>query len=152
MEVFLNFPFGFYPSATSAEGVLSSPVSVRLSVRPSVRPSVCVSVRKTLLVRMITFERTDLESPNLVYLCILEGSRLGLFVEWFDLDLQGHLGSKRSKSAKSGLVCMITFEKLNLGSPNWTSRRIRDRFKLGLYMVKFDLDLQGRLRLNIAPE
>ena len=62
-----------YPSATSAEGVLSLPPSVRLSVRPS--------VRRKKLVRAITFERTDLESPNLVYRCTLGGSRMGLYME-----------------------------------------------------------------------
>ena len=72
---------------------------------------------------------------------------MGLYMAEFDLDLQGHLASKRSKSAKNELVRTITFEKSNLGSPNWTSRCITDRSQLGLYMVEFDLDLQGRLRL-----
>ena len=66
----------------------------------------------------------------------------------FDFDLQGHLGSKLSKSAKNGLVRAITFEKSHLRSPNWTSRCITDRARLGFYMVEFDLDLQGHLGLN----
>ena len=63
----------------------------------------------------------------------------------FDHDFQGHLGSKLSKSAKNGLVRTITFEGLKLGSPNVVIRCIIGRSQMGLYMVGFDLDLQGHL-------
>ena len=45
-------------------------------------------------VHPITFERTYLESPNLVYRCIMGSSRTGLHMVTYDLALQGHLGSK----------------------------------------------------------
>ena len=72
-------------------------------------------------------------------------SGMGLYMVEFDLDLQGHLGSKQSKSAKNGLVRTITFEGLKLGSPNLGIRCIMGRSQMGLYMVEFDLDLQGHL-------
>ena len=64
------------------------------------------------LVHSVTFERNNLESPNLVYMCILGSSRMGLHMVTFVLELQGHLGQKRSKLAKNGLVLAITFDGL----------------------------------------
>ena len=110
------------------------------SICPSVGPSV-----HFLLVHSITFERTHLESPNLVYRCILGSSRMGLHMVTFDLDLQGHLGRKRSKLAKYGLVHAITFEGLYQGPPNMAVMCILDSSRMGLHMLKFDLDLQGHL-------
>ena len=75
---------------------------------------------------------------------------MGLYMVKFDLNIQCHLGSKLSKSAKNGLVRAITFEEMILGSPNLTSRCITDISRMGLYMVEFDLDLQGRLGLKIG--
>ena len=63
----------------------------------------------------------------------------------FDLDLQGHLGAKLSKSAKNGLFRTITFKVLKLGSPNLAIRCIMGRDRMGFYMIGFDLDLQGHL-------
>ena len=68
----------------------------------------------------------------------------------FDLDLQGHLRSKVPKLAKKGLVFTITFEGLKLGSPNLPIRCIMGRSQMGLYMVGFDLDLQGHLRSKVS--
>ena len=74
-------------------------------------------------------------------------SRMGLYMVGFDLDFQGHLGSKRSKSARNRLFRTITFEGigLKLGSPNLVIRCTMGRSQMGLYMVGFDLDLQGHL-------
>ena len=60
-----------------------------------------------------------LVSPNLVYRCILVNSQWGLKMGWFDLNLQVHLGSKLSKSAKNRLVRTITFKGLKLGHQIW---------------------------------
>ena len=56
------------------------------------------------LVRTITRHVFELGSPNLHQLCILGPSRTLLKMVSIDLDLQGHLGLKLSKSAKNGLV------------------------------------------------
>ena len=72
-------------------------------------------------------------------------SRMGLYMVGFDLDLQGHLGSKRSKSAKNGLVHIITLVGLKLGPLNLAIRTIVVISRMGLYMVGFDLDLLGHL-------
>ena len=100
----------FYPSATSAEGVLSLPPSVRLSVR--------LSVRRQLLVSAITRRVFKLGLPNLHQMCILGPSRTLLKMVLIDLDLQGHLGVKRPKLAQNGLVRTITLHAYELGSPN----------------------------------
>ena len=100
---------------------------------------------KNGIVRIITFEGLKLGSPNLAIRCIIGRSRMGLYTVGFDLDLQGHLGSKVSKLAKNGFVRMITFEGLKLGSPNFAIRCIMGRSQMGLYMVRFDLVLQGHL-------
>ena len=84
-----------------------------------------------------------LGSLNLAIRSIVGISRMGLYIVGFDLDLQGHLGSKLSKSAKNGLVRTITYEGLKLGSPNLAIRCIMGRSLMELYMVGFDLDLQG---------
>ena len=94
---------------------------------------------KNGLVRAITFEGLKLGSPNMANRCILGRSRMGLYMVGFDLDLQGHLGSKQSKSAKTGLVRTITFEGLKLGSPNLAIRCIMGRSQMGLYLVGFDV-------------
>ena len=73
----------------------------------------------------------------------------------FDLDLQGHLGSKTSNSTKNGLVRARTFEGLKLGSPNVANRCILGRSQMGLYMVGLDHDLQGHLgskRFKVAQK
>ena len=97
------------------------------------------------LVRGITYEILKLGLPNLVIGCIMGWSQIWLYMAWFDLDLQGHLGSKWSKLAKNGLVWTITFEGLKLGSPNLACRCIMGRSWMRLYMSWFDLDLQGHL-------
>ena len=86
-----------------------------------------------------------LESPNLVYRCIMGSSRMGLHMVTFDLDLQGHLDQKWSKLAQNGLVHSITFERTYLESPNLVYRCIMGSSGTGLHMVTFDLDLQGHL-------
>ena len=53
--------------------------------------SVHPSVHRSKLVRAITFETMQLESPNLVYMCILGSSRTVLYIVVFDHDLQGHI-------------------------------------------------------------
>ena len=93
----------FYPSAFRAEGVLSSPTSVRLSVRLSV----CLSVYNTF-VRTITFDRIELGSPNLAQICTLAMPWTGLFMGMIDLDLQGHLGLKLINAPQNELVRTIT--------------------------------------------
>ena len=100
----------FYPSATSAEGVLSSP--------PSVRPSIRVSVCRDLLVCTITRRVFELRSPNLHQICILGPFRSLPKMVLIDLELQSHLGSKRSKSAKNELVRTRTRRVSELGSLN----------------------------------
>ena len=72
----------------------------------------------------------------------MDRSQTGLYMVGFDLDLQGHLGSK---SAKNRLVCTITFKELKLGPPNLVIRCTMGRSQVGLSMVGFDLDLQGHL-------
>ena len=52
----------------------------------------------------ITFERFKPGSINLGDRCIMDRSWMGLYMVEFDLDIQGHLGSKLSKSAKTGLT------------------------------------------------
>ena len=98
---------------------------------------------KNGLVRTITLVGLKLGSLNLAITCIMGRSRTGSYMVGFDLE--GHLGSKLSKSAKNGLVRTITFEGLKLGSPNLAIRCITSRSHMGLYMAAFDLDLQGHL-------
>ena len=74
---------------------------------------------KNGLVRTITRHDFKLGSPNLHQMCILGPFRTLLKMVSIDLDLQGHLGSKRSKSAKNGLVSAITHHAFELGSPNF---------------------------------
>ena len=64
--------------------------------------------KKNGLVCTITFEGLKLGSPNLAIRCITSRSQMGLYMVGFDHDLQGHLGSKLSKSAKNGLVRTIS--------------------------------------------
>ena len=52
---------------------------------------------------------------------------------------------KKVKVGKNGLVRVITFEGLKLGSPNLDIKCIMGRSRMGLYMVEFDLGLQGHL-------
>ena len=99
---------------------------------------------KNGLVRAITFEEMKLGSPNLTNRRITDISRIGLYMTKFDLDLQGHLGSK-VKIGKNGLVRVVKYEGLKLGSPNLANRCILGRSRRGLYMTEFDLDLQGHL-------
>ena len=75
------------------------PVWPRGIVIACVCPSVCIF----LLVHTIAFERTHLESPNLIYRCILVSYRMGLHMVTFDLDIQGHLGRKCQNWPKTGL-------------------------------------------------
>ena len=110
--------------------------------------AVCPSVRSSKLVRAITVERTELESSNLVYKCILGSCRTVLYMVVFDLDLQGHLGLKRSKSAQNGLVRVITHHALDLGSQNLHQMCITEPSRSLLKMVLIDLDLQGHLGLK----
>ena len=65
-------------------------------------------------------------------------SPIGLYMVGFDLDLEGHLGSKLSKSTENRLVCTITFEGLKVLLPNLGIRCIMGRSRLGLYIVGFD--------------
>ena len=60
-----------------------------------------------------------------------------------DLDLQGHLGLKRPKSAKNELVHVITHHAFGLGSPNLHQWCILGPPRTLLKMVLIDLDLQG---------
>ena len=76
--------------------------------------------------------------------------RSQMYMVGFDLDLQGHLGSKLSKSAKNWLVRTITSEGLKLGSPNLAIRCIMGGSRMGLCMVGFDLDLQGNLGSKLS--
>ena len=105
---------------------------------------------KNGLVHTITFKGLMLGSPNLVIRCIMGKSWMRLYMVGFDLNLQGHLGSKRSKSAKNGLVRAITFKGLKLGSPNLAIGCIMGRSWMGLYMVGFDLDIQGHLGSKLS--
>ena len=79
----------FLPLGTSAEGVMSVPLSVRLSVCLSVRPSV-----HFWLVCTITRHIFNLWLPNLHQLCILPTHRLLSKIGSIDLDLQGYSGLK----------------------------------------------------------
>ena len=105
---------------------------------------------KKALVRAITLEKSKLVSLNMVNRCILGRSQMGLYMVEFDLDLQGHLGSKLSKSAKNRLVRIITLVALKLGSLNLAIRSILGISQMGLYMVGFDFDLQGHSGSKLA--
>ena len=72
----------FYPLTFQAEWVLSLPVSVP--------PSIRLPVYELYFVRMLTRDRLELGSPNLLQTCILGYSRLLLKIEVNDLDIQGH--------------------------------------------------------------
>ena len=87
-------------------------------------------------------------SPNLHQMCILGPSRTLLKMVLIDLDLQGHLGLKRSKSAKNRLVRTITHHVFKLGSPNLHKMCILGPSRTLLKMVLIDLDLQGHLGLK----
>ena len=63
----------------------------------------------------------------------------------FDHDLEGQLGVKTAKIGKNWFVHAITFEGCKVWSPNLDIRCIMGRSCMGLYMVEFDLDLQGHL-------
>ena len=63
----------------------------------------------------------------------------------FELDLQGHLGPKLSKSPKNGLARAITLVGLKLGSLNLAIRSTMGISPMRLYMIGFDLDFQGHL-------
>ena len=68
-----------------------------------------------------------------------------------EFDLEGHLVSKRSKSAKkTGLVHTITFEGLKLGSPNLVNSCSLGRVQMGLYMYEFDLEIHGQLGSKLS--
>ena len=72
-----------------------------------------------------------------------------------DLDLQGHLGSKRSKSTQNGLVRTITRHVFELGSPNMHQMCILCPCITLLKMVLIDLDFQGHLgvkTVKIGPK
>ena len=81
-------------------------------------------------------------------MCILGPSRSLLKMVSIDLDLQGHLGLKRPKLAKNGLVTAITRHTFKLGSPNLHQMCILGSSRSLLKMVLIDLDLQGRLGLK----
>ena len=81
-------------------------------------------------------------------LCITGPSRALLKMVLIDLDLQGHLGSKLSKSTKNGLVHTITHHVFDLGSPNLHQMCILDLSRTLLKMVSIDLDLQGHLGIK----
>ena len=70
-----------------------------------------IDQKKTGPVLTITFEGLKLRSPNLGIRCIMDRSRMGLYIVEFDPDLQGHLLSKQSKSAEKVLVRTIIFEE-----------------------------------------
>ena len=72
-------------------------------------------------------------------------SRTVLYMVVFDLDLQGRLGRKRSKSAQNGLVRAMTHHALDLGPPNLHQMCIIGPSRTLLKMVLIDLDLQGHL-------
>ena len=112
--------------------------------------SVCPSVRLCveIFVRAITCLVFELGSPNLQRMCILGPFRTLLKTVLIDLDLQGHLGLKRSKSAKNGFVRAITRHVFELGSPNLHQMCILGPFRTLLKMVLIDLYLQGHLGLN----
>ena len=62
-----------------------------------------------------------------------------------DLRLQGHLGLKRSKSAKNGLLHVIAPHTLESRSPNLHQICIMGPSRILLKMVLIDCDLQGHL-------
>ena len=61
-----------------------------------------------------TCERNDhaRTTKSLAIKCILGSFWTGLYMAKFDLDLQGHLGKKRSKLTKNGIFQALTFEGL----------------------------------------
>ena len=136
----VGFLWVFLALALQAEGVLSLPAFVRLSVRPS--------VRKLYLVRMITRQKYQLESPNVHQTCILGYSRLVLKMEVIDLELQGHFGHFDSELYEIWLVRAITRHRLGLESPNLHQTCILGYSRLLLKMEIIDLDLQGHLAIS----
>ena len=105
--------------------------------------------QKRGLVRTINFKGLKLGSPNLANRCIIGRSRMGLYMTGFDLDLQGNLGSERSKSAKKPeLVHAITFQGLNLGSPNLANSCILRRLHLGWDCIWWNLTLTFKVILG----
>ena len=83
-------------------------------------------------------------------MCILGPSRSLLKMVSIDLDLQGHLGLKRPKSAQNGLVTVITRHAFDLGSPNLHQMCILGPSRRLLKMVLIDLDLQAYLGLKLS--
>ena len=70
----------------------------------------------------------------------------------FDLDIQGHLGSKGQNWQITRLVHVITFGGLMIGSPNLAIRCIMGRSRVGLYMVEFDLGRNGLVHSPIPAQ
>ena len=96
----------FLPLRKFCRSVLSLPASVRLSVR------------RWMLVRTITREVFQLESPNLHRMWILGPSRTPLKMESIDLDLQGHFGLLLTNFRKMELVRTISRQGFEPESPN----------------------------------
>ena len=103
---------------------------------------------------MITHHIFELGSPKLHQMCILGPCRTLLKMVLIDLELQGHLGSKTSKSTKNGLVRAITRRVFELGSPNLYKVCILCPFRTLLRMVLIDLDLHGHLgsKMSKSPQ
>ena len=59
------------------------------------------------LVRPITFNRFELESPNLHQICILGFSQLVLKMGGIDFDLQGHLAISTHKKGIQRRSCTL---------------------------------------------
>ena len=103
------------------------------------------SAKKKGLVVAINRHVFELGSTNIHQMCVLGSSRTLWKMVLIDLDLQGHLGSKLSKSAKNGLVRVITRHVFELGSPNLHQMCTLGPFRNLLKIVLIDLELQGHL-------
>ena len=66
----------------------------------------------------------------------------------FDLDLQGHLELKQSKSAENGVVHLITLERKDIKSHYFVYRYILLPCRMGMHMVIYHIDLPGHLKLK----
>ena len=102
-----------------------------------------INFRKFELVRAITRQGFELESPFLHRMCILGPFSTLLKMGSIDLDLQGHFGLKLIDFRKFELVRAITRQGFELESPFLHRMCILGPFRTLLKMGSIDLDLQG---------
>ena len=95
----------------------------------------------------MTRHRFELESPNLLQICVLGHSLLVSKMEVIDLDLQDHFGHFDSEFLEIWFVCVITCNGFELESLNLHQIYILGFSWLLLKMEVIELDLQGHLAI-----